>query len=202
MLLRHSLSFLTLGLSCVAVAGGFVEPAPEASAVKSPFLALGYAHKSGDFSDNFGVGDQFVFDQFDGYQVGFALPVVGSWGLDFTYFSSQSTSSTVEVGPSQNADLSAALQTVGMAISYDLPVSLLENLDLSAKFIVEENFFSLSGDGEVWQNAANGIGLAGTYRFGESMGLQLGFAYTLPQGVVTAYDSLFTWHASLAYHLS
>ncbi len=201
MLYRHSLCFLTCGLSSVAVAGGFMELTSEAGAVKSPVLALGYAHKSADFSDGW-VGDYFVFDQFDGYQVGFALPVVGSWGLDFTYFSSQSTSSTVEVGPSQSADVSGALQTVGMAISYDMPFSPMDNLDLSAKFIVEENFFSMSGDGEVWQNAANGIGLAGAYRFNESMGLHLGFAYTLPQGVVTVYDSLFTWHASLAYHLS
>ena len=201
MLSRHSLSFLILGLSCAAVAGGFMEPASEASAVKSPVLALGYAHKSGDFSDNFGIGDQFVFDQFDGYQVGFALPVVGSWGLDFTYFSSQSTSSSVEVGPSQSADVSGALQTVGMAISYDLPFSLMESLDVSAKVMVEENFITGS-EGNLWVNAANGIGLTGAYRFGESMGLQLGFAYTIPQGVVTAYDSLLTWHASLAYHLS
>ena len=97
---RHSLSLLTIAISCAAVAGGFVEPAPTERAAKSPVLSLGYAHKSANFSDNQGFGDAFLIDQFDGYQVGFAMPVVSGWGLDFTYFSSQSASTTVESGPS------------------------------------------------------------------------------------------------------
>lgn len=202
---RHSLSLLTIAISCAAVAGGFVEPAPTERAAKSPVLSLGYAHKSANFSDtppnNGGI---YLFDQFDGYQVGFAMPVVSGWGLDFTYFSSQSASTTVESGPSQTAEQSGALQTIGMAVSYDLPFALLENLDVSAKLMVEENFYSVYGGYvlSLQENAANGVGLVGAYRFSDKMGLQVGLAYTIPQGVYNIFDSLFTWHASLAYHLS
>ncbi len=199
MFTRTPLSFLILSLSCAAIAGGFVEPAPVERAVKSPLLSLSYAHKSADLSDLSGSDSALpLVDQFDGYELRFSMPVVGCWGLDLSYFSSQAVS---VYDPSEDEEASNALQSIGMAVSYDLPFTWSENLDMSAKFIVEENLTSIANAG-IWQNAAPGVGLTGAYRFSDKMGLQVGLAYTVPQGVVTLYDSLFTWHASLAYYLS
>lgn len=198
MVVRYILPILSIAVAGTALAGGFMESSTHSKVSKSPLVSVGYAHVSGDFSDN-EAGDSLVFDQFDGYRVGVSVPLVGSWGIDFNYFSSMSTSKEVGASPDQD-ELTGSSQNIGFALSYDLPVSVTPNLDMAVKLIVEEGFLSHSNF--FWSNAANGLGLTGTYHINDRYGVQLGTAYVVPQGMLTAYDSLLSWHASLVCKLS